>query len=68
MRDDIPYAEVYDRLMAAERQLAGLWALLDCYFDLALEDSWDDCACPEPEDVWRLHRDLRAYRLRAGWA
>lgn len=40
---------------------AALWRVLDQYFDFDV-DSWDENACPEPEDVWRLHCDLRALR------
>jgi hypothetical protein len=39
--------------------LAAVLAVLNNYFDFEL-DSWEYDATPEPEDVWRLHRDLRA--------
>lgn len=44
-----------------ERQLSSIKGVLDEYFDFDV-DPWDDhdAACPAPEDVWRLHRDLRA--------
>lgn len=45
--------------MSDGEQLSRLWETLGYYFDFEV-DSWDEGACPEPEDVWRLHRDLQA--------
>ena len=40
---------------------SGVRAVLDEYFDFDV-NPWDDheAACPAPEDLWRLHRDLKA--------
>ncbi len=50
-----------------ERRLEALERVLHEYFDFDV-DSWHEDACPEPEDVWRLHRDLKAALRREATA
>lgn len=51
------------RAESAEAAHAALVKVLDEYFNFDI-DPWDDHdgALPAPEDVWRLHRDLKAAR------
>lgn len=58
---DLNYDAMTDRAQAAEAARASLLEVLDAYFDFDA-DPWEDhdVACPAPEDLWRLHRDLRA--------
>jgi hypothetical protein len=60
-RDDWRYSAqgLAARAESAEAAHEALRKVLGEYFDFEV-DSWDEGACPEPEDVWRLHRDLRA--------
>lgn len=55
-------AESAEAAHEAEKAAHGkVWSLLGEYFDFDA-DPWDDhdAACPAPEDLWRLHRDLRS--------
>lgn len=59
--------ETVERILAARTSAAATRAADDVlkvigeYFDLDA-DPWEDhdAACPAPEDLWRLHRDLKA--------